>query len=175
MTVEDVGIRISIEAFDPAIHDRREFQSGVAQIDNFLRLNAKKQQRDGMTRVWIAVETDSSKVIGYYALNAVSLDANDLPDPLRKRAPGHGTVPGVILSMIGVHIEYQGQGIGRVLMADARQRVEDISKQIGLAVLVLDVLKDGNPDAVEKRRQFYVARGYQPLPSRPERMFRVIV
>ena len=174
MTTRDDEIRIKIEGFDPKVHDRKDFRSGVDQIDNFLRLNAKKQQLAGMARVWVAVEPGSSRIIGYYALNATALDANDLPEALKKKAPRHGTVPGAMLSMLGVDVAYQSLGIGRVLMADVRRRVEQASAEIGVAVLILDVLDDGDEASIEKRRRFYLDRGFQALPSHALRMFRVI-
>ena len=43
---------VSIEPFEPARHERAEFACGVARLDNFLRLSARKQQKDHFTRRW---------------------------------------------------------------------------------------------------------------------------
>ena len=46
-----------IEAFDSGLHDTREFSCGSDSQDNFLRRTAKRQQRDGYTRLYVATES----------------------------------------------------------------------------------------------------------------------
>ena len=45
-----------IEAFDPGLHDTKDFRCGSDSQDNFLRRTAKRQQRDGYTRLYVATE-----------------------------------------------------------------------------------------------------------------------
>jgi len=73
--------------------------------------------------------------------------------------------------MFGVDETYQGRGLGRVLLADALKRAARVSEEIGLAVVILDVLDDGDAEAVEKRYRFYEAFGFISFPSRRLRMF----
>jgi GNAT superfamily N-acetyltransferase len=165
---------LDIEPFDHSKHDYGEFCSGVTSIDNYIKRTAKKHQKHGMARIWVAVLPGSTKIIGYYALNAMSLDANDLPEKLRKHAPNHGNVPSVILSMIGVDSSAQGRGIGRVLMRDLQRRVAVVASQIGISVIMLEVLDDGNQEEICRRKAFYEKRGFQSFPSRPLCMFRAV-
>ena len=104
-------------------------------------------------------------------MNAHSLEGDDLPVHLTRNAPRHGGIPAVYLSMVAVDRRYQSQGLGRILLADALKRAAAAADQIGLKAVVLDVIEDGGPEATEKRRAFYAAMGFQPLPSRPLRMF----
>ena len=80
-------------------------------------------------------------------------------------------IPVVYLSMIAVARRHQGQGFGRVLLADALERSASVADQIGLKAVVLDVIEDGGVEIAERRRAFYAAMGFQSLPSRPSRMF----
>ncbi len=73
--------------------------------------------------------------------------------------------------MIAVDRRYQGQGVGRILLADALSRTAKAANQIGLKAVVLDVIEDGGAEITERRRAFYAAMGFQSLPSRPLRMF----
>lgn len=163
--------RISIEPFDPAKHDRTAFSCGTARIDNFLRRTAKKHHKGDFTRVWIARKPEIAIVAGFYAINAHSVHADDLPTELAKRAPRHGGIPAVYLSMLGIDLSMQGLGLGRVLMADALKRVAATSEHIRIAVMVLDVLEDGVSAVIAKRLRFYERVGFTSLPSRPYRMF----
>ena len=162
---------IIIEPLDPQKHDRAAFSCGTARLDNFLKRTARKHQAGDFTRVWVATESGQTDILGYYALNAHTLEGNDLPGHLTKNAPRFGGIPAVYLSMIAVNRRYQGQGVGRILLADALSRAVGAAEQIGLKAVVLDVIEDGGAEITERRRAFYAAMGFQSLPSRPLRMF----
>ncbi len=163
--------RFRIAPFDPQGHDRAAFSCGLDQIDNFLKRTARKHQKGDFTRVWVAVRPAERRVLGYYAINAHAIETGDLPEALRKRAPRHGQVGAAYLSMIAVDVAARGQGLGRILLADALKRVAAVSGDIGIFAVVLDVLDDGDAHAMERRRRFYQAFGLVPFPSQPLRMF----
>ena len=163
--------RISIAPLDPERHDRASFSCGTGRLDNFLKRNARKHQSGDFTRVWVATEGGRAEILGYYALNAHSLEGDDLPANLTKHAPRSGSIPAVYLSMIAVDRRHQGRGVGRILLADALKRAVSAADQIGLKAVVLDVIEDGGPDITEKRRAFYLAMGFRSLPARLLRMF----
>ena len=163
--------RISIAPLDPEKHDRASFSCDTVRLDNFLKRSGRKHQTGNFTRVWVAMEDGRAEIPGYYALNAHSLEGDDLPANLTKNAPRSGSIPAVYLSMIAVDRRHQGRGVGRILLADALNRAVAAADHIGLKAVVLDVIEDGGPDITEKRRAFYVAMGFRSLPARPMRMF----
>ena len=163
--------KISIEPLDPKRHDRAAFSCGTDRLDNFLKRTARKHQTGDFSRVWVATEGGRPEILGFYALNAHSLEGDERPAHLTRNAPRSGDIPTVYLSMIAVDRRYQGQGLGRILLADALRRATAAADQIGLKAVVLDVIEDGGPEATDKRRAFYTSMGFQPLPSRPLRMF----
>ena len=172
MTTDAVAdLKVSIEPFDPAKHDRAAFSCGNARIDNFIKRTAKKHQQGDFTRVWVAVSPKRSRVLGYYAINSHAIVAADLPSELTKNAPNHGYVPAAYLSIIGVDTAAQGRGLGSVLLANACKRIATVSEHLGVAVIVLDVLDDGDTEAMKKRQRFYANHGFTSFPSRPRRMF----
>ena len=65
----------------------------------------------------------------------------------------------------------QGQGLGRILLADALRRTALISEELGIAVVILDVLEDGDKTAIAKRLRFYDAMGFLAFPTQPMRLF----
>ena len=110
---------VDIEPFDPARHDRTAFSCGSDRIDNYLKRTAKKHQKDDFARVFVAVAPGETGILGYYAINAHGVEAQDLPATLSRKAPRHGYVPAAYLSIIAVDQRVQGQGLGQVLLVDA--------------------------------------------------------
>ena len=110
--------------------------------------SARKQQSGDFTRVWVATEGGRDEILGYYALNAHSLEGEGLPPSLTKHAPRSGSIPTAYLSMIAVDRRHQGQGIGSILLGNALKRAVGAADQIGLKAVVLDVIE-------ERRSRYY--------------------
>nr|WP_319486060.1 GNAT family N-acetyltransferase [uncultured Cohaesibacter sp.] len=159
-----------IEPLDPDKHDRAAFSCGVEQVDNFFKKTANKQAKAGNLRVYVMTDNEGA-VIGYYALNAHSIDYQDLPKKFARTRPSHGTIPAAFIAMIGVDEKYAGHGFGGDLLVNALTRVVQAAEEIGIAVVLLDVLDDGVPELVERRLALYQRYGFQPLPSNPLRLF----
>jgi GNAT superfamily N-acetyltransferase len=148
----------SVEPFDPARHRRANFSSGVASIDNYLKLTAKKLSAAHAAAIFIIAE-EGGEIIGYYALSAISIDASETSaDKNSKLFTHYGSVPATLLSMLGVDQRWQGQGIGKLLLADALRRSLAASREVGSFCVVLDVLEDEN---MAKRLALYAGLGFR--------------
>ncbi len=169
MTSRDDG-RPRIEPLDPAKHDRAAFSCGVERVDNYFKKTANKLARADNVRVWVMVSPDDV-LIGFYAINAHAVDYADLPDKFAKSGPGRGNIPAAYVSMIGVDTQFAGQGYGGDLLIDALNRIARAADNMGIAVVMLDVLECGNAGLVEKRLKLYTSYGFAPLPSNPLRLF----
>ncbi len=163
--------RTRIEPFDPRRHDRAAFSCGVPRLDNFLHLSAKKQQKDDFTRVFVAVADGPPRVLGYYALNAHAVSIDEIGPDRPRRVPNTGSIPALYLSMIAVDQRVQGRGLGTDLVIDALGRACEISNEVGLKLIVLDVIDDGGSAAFLRRRDFYRSLGFETFSDCPERMF----
>ena len=159
-----------IEPLDLERHDRAAFSCGVEQVDNFLKKTAGKLTRADNTRVYVLPDP-AGAIIGFYAINAHAIDYQDLPNRYARSRPGHGSIPAAFLSMIGVDHRHAGKGYGGDLLADALVRVAGAADQLGIAVVILDVLDDGDAQAVKRRLALYARYGFQPLPSQRLRLF----
>ncbi len=162
--------RLRIELFDPARHDRTGFNCGVTRLDNYLKLSARKQQKDDMTRVYVAVEEGKSNILGYHAINLGMMNADELAKRPRG-APDHGELPILFLGQVAVTREAQGHSIGSILMHHVFEKAYQVSQKAGCFALVLDVMADGGPDAFERRLAWYRQFGFQPFVSNPARLF----
>ena len=159
-----------IEPLDTKRHDRRSFSSGVVQVDNYFQKTANKLVKADNLRVHVMTTTDGD-LIGFYGLNAHQIDHVELPHRFSRSRPGHGDIPAVYISMIGVDARYQGQGLGGFLLADALRRILAASEHIGVSLALLDILDCGDPDRVARRRDLYLRYGFQALQDAELRLF----
>jgi ribosomal protein S18 acetylase RimI-like enzyme len=159
-----------IELLDPDKHDRAAFSCGVDQVDNYFRKTANKLAKADNVRVWVMI-SPSADLIGFYALNAHSIEYTELPDKFAKARPGHGNIPAAYISMIGVDRRFSGKGFGGDLLVDAQSKIARAADDLGIAVVMLDVLDCGDPNLLAKRLNLYQSYGFTPLPSRPLRLF----
>lgn len=123
-----------------------------------------------MVRVWVVVD-EKSNIVGFYGINMHAVDVKDMPAAYAKKAMKHGMLPAAFIAMIGVDENQQGNGIGSALVADALSRIARVSGEIGTCVVMLDVFDDGDANAVKRRKTYYEAFGFQPLPDQPLRLF----
>ena len=164
------GPDLRIEYFDPARHNRAGFSCGVERLDNYLKLNAKKQQKDDMTRVYVVTEDGSTDILGYHAINLGMMNVDELKRRPRG-APDHGEVPILFLGQVAISEAAQGQGLGSILMHHVFEKANTIDNEAGCFAIVLDVMSDGDTAAFKRRLEWYAAFGFQAFASNPSRMF----
>ncbi len=160
----------TIEPLDPERHDRTAFSCGVEQVDNYFKKTANKLAKAQNARIYVMTGPEDA-LIGFYALNAHSVDYTALPKRYARSRPGHGSIPAAYISMIGVDRRYAGKVFGGDLLMDALLRILRVADEIGIAVIMLDVLDFGRPDLVEMRKGLYRSYGFVPLPSNELRHF----
>ncbi|PWE35004.1 GNAT family N-acetyltransferase [Pelagicola sp. LXJ1103] len=159
-----------IQPFDSKVHDRAAFSCGVPQIDNYLKLTAKKGSKADVVRVWVVVDA-KNQIVGFYGINMHAVDVREMPPAYAKKAMKHGILPAAFIAMIGVDKSQQGNGIGSALVADALSRIARASEEIGTCVIMLDVFDDNDQAAVTMRKSYYESFGFIPLPDQPLRLF----
>ncbi len=89
---------------------------------------------------------EDDKVIGFYSLSASSVERARVPGNVRRNMPS--PIPVILLGQFAVHTDYQGQGIGKDLLADALKRAVKASSIIGARAVMLMAIDP-------KAKQFY--------------------
>jgi GNAT superfamily N-acetyltransferase len=161
---------LNIEKWDPERHDRSGFDCGVEPLNNFLKLSAGKQQKDDMTKVYVAVEEGDGKILGYHTINAGTMNAAEL-DRTPKGTPGHGEIPVLFLGQVAVDQQAQGLGIGSILMHHVFEKAIIVAEEVGCHAVLLDVLPDDDNAVSDRRKTWYEEFGFQSYASNPARMF----
>lgn len=161
---------VTIQPFDPKWHDRSGFSCGVEQVDNYFKMTANKLHKAGNVRLMVMTKGDND-VIGFYALNAHAVQFEELPKKYARTRPSHGSIPAAYISMIGRDKRYRGSSYGGDLLVDALRRIVSAADQIGISVIMLDVLDCGDTEKTARRKALYESYGFQPIASVPMRMF----
>jgi len=105
-----------------------------------------------------------ARVAGYYYLIASTRLPDAVSAEARQKFGRVNEAPCVYLGMIGVSRDYKGNGIGKLLMADAMAKTLQVADLIGIYALVLDALDD-------KVAQFYESLGFMRFVDGERKMF----
>jgi len=144
-------------------HERETFDCGVPALNDYLRRQATQDMRRGVSRVYVAHNRDSPKVLGYYTLSATSFGKKNLPESEAKRLP-HYPIPAALLGRLAVDRSCQGQGMGKYLLFDAFHRILQAADTLAVYALVVDAKDD-------KACAFYEHYGFLRFPNTHSRLF----
>jgi predicted GNAT family N-acyltransferase len=88
----------------------------------------------------VAVDVETSTIVGYYTLAAGGVPLVEMPAPLAKRLPRYASVPVVRMGRLAVDQRYRGQKLGAALLWDAVLRAA--RSEIAAFALVVDAKDD---------------------------------
>ena len=146
-----------VEPLNPAKHRREKFDCGVAALNDFLRLRARKEMDDGTSACFVMVPEDAPDVIaGYYTLSAATIQRTALPESVTKKLPRYHEFPATLLGRLARDLRFKGQQIGERLMASVLHRAVRASEEVASWAIVTDP-KD------QKAREFYASFAFQTL------------
>ena len=144
-------------------HDRQAFDCGRHELNDWLRQVARQHQDKGLSKTFVAIrESEPARIYGYYALTLAELENRHLPDAWRKNLPRR--IPGVRLGRLAVDRQYQGKGLGELLLVDALTRARRIYAEAGGIGLFADALD-------EQAAGYYHRFGFDAAPGNPLLLF----
>ena len=149
--------RFVIEALRSA-HDRSGFSCGTPALDRYFREQVTQGVRRCATACYVAVETATAKVAGYYTLVASGVPITEVPEDLARRLPRYPSVPVGRLGRLAVDWTYRGQRLGSALLWDAAARAAR-SELVAFALVV-----DAKDDAAEAFYRHYDFIAFGSLP-----------
>jgi GNAT superfamily N-acetyltransferase len=140
----------------------RPFKCGEPDLDRWLHEQAGQQDRRNNARTFLLADESESRVAGYYTTLTYEIAPETIGESLgnARRYP----VPCVLLARLAVDQDYQGHGVGKLLLFDALQRLERSSRDIGFELVVVDAL---NEDAA----CFYLKHGFRRFADHPLKLF----
>jgi len=116
-----------------------------------------------LSKTFVAVREDEpTRICAYYALTLAELENRHLPDAWRKKLPRR--IPGVRLGRLAVDRQFQGKGLGELLLVDALTRARRIHAEAGGIGLFVDALD-------EQAAGYYRRFGFAVAPDNPLLLF----
>lgn len=131
---------ILVRGFDRLIVKHSPFSCGEPELDVWLTEPAGQQDRRHGARTMLGLDEKEARVAGYYTTVTYELTPDEVGESLgrARRYP----VPAVLLARLAVDRDYQGSGIGKLLLVDALHRLERASHDIGFELVVVDALHE---------------------------------
>lgn len=133
------------------MHDRENFDCGEESLDLFLHKFARQNDEKGLSRTYVAVKENDSRIYGYYSLSSSSVGCELVPENL-PRYP----IPVVHLGRLAVDRSAQGERLGQALLFIAFKQSVSLAEQLGVYAVEVYALN-------EKAKQFYLSFGLTEL------------
>jgi GNAT superfamily N-acetyltransferase len=144
-------------------HDRSGFDCGRPELNDWLRQVAGQHQTKGLSKTFVAIREEvPERICGYYALTLAELENRHLAAAWRKKLPRR--IPGVRLGRLAVDLQFQGRGLGELLLIDALTRAQRIHQEAGGIGLFVDAID-------EQAAGYYKRLGFQASPENPLLLF----
>ena len=141
-------------------HDRRGFDCGAADLNEYLARYARQNHQSGGAKTFVAVSpTEPARVLGFYLISPGAIEFARVPANLTKKL-GRYEVPGFRLGRLVVDRSVQGRGLGGDLLLAAGGRALAVAAEVGGVALAIDA-KD------ETAARWYERFGVLPLPDEP--------
>ncbi|MCB0863928.1 MAG: GNAT family N-acetyltransferase [Solirubrobacterales bacterium] len=99
------------------------------------------------------------QVVGYHALTVATISHQDASPRAGKAMPQH-PIPAVLLARLAADREFQGKGVGALLLGDALRRSLSVAETAGIRLLLVHA-------SDESVRAFYLKFGFEPSPTDP--------
>lgn len=137
-------------------HELAGFNSGVAELDDWLVKRARSNQVSGASRTFVLCE--GNRVVGYYALASGAVTQAEAPGKIRRNMPD--PIPFAVLGRLAIDTAHQGKGVGRAKVRDAGFRLLQAAEVLGIRGLLVHAIS-------EEAKAFYLALGFTPSPLDP--------
>ena len=134
-------------------HATEAFDSGIAELDGWLRRRARHNEAEGGSRTYVVTVED--RVVGYYSLAAGSVVAGAATGRVRRNMPN--PIPVVILGRLAIDRAWQGRGLGGDMLRDAVLRVTAAGQAIGVRAILVHAISEG-------AKAFYERFGFRASP-----------
>ena len=136
-----------------ASHDVDEFDCGDNALNEWLRVRALHNQREGGSRTWVVL--DERRVVAFYALSTAALIRSRAPKRAARNQPD--PLPAVLLGRLAVDTEYQGRGLAAALLKHFILKSIEVAELTGVRLLLVHAKNDA-------ARRFYLKYGFEPSP-----------
>ena len=144
-------------------HNRKQFDCGNESLNKYLRQTARQHADKGIARTFVLInDAKQSNILGFFTLIVCEIQTDELPVPFAKKYPH--IAPAAKLARLAVSKDWQRQGLGKLMMTDAMQRIIRVSQNVGIIGFIVDA-KD------ETAKRYYQQYGFIEFPALALKLF----
>jgi GNAT superfamily N-acetyltransferase len=123
-------------------HDRKEFDCGSAELNDYLMRFARQNHDSGGAKTFVAVTAaEPARVRGFYTISPGAIEFARVPGALTRKL-GRYDVPVYRLGRLAIDRSVQGQGLGGELLLAAGARALAVAAEVGGVALAVDAKDD---------------------------------
>ena len=101
------------------LHVKEGFNCGIEELNRYFFQQAGQDVRKHYATLFVAVESATNRIIGFYTLSNTSVKLDDIPFSMREKMAKYYDIPAILLGRLAVDVGAQGIGVGAQLLADA--------------------------------------------------------
>lgn len=132
----------SFVELDKSVHDRKSFDCGTEDLNNFLWQFAMRHRDAGISKTMVLPAKDNyADICAYYTLSHTEIERQTLPQKMAKKLP-HYPIPVMLIAHLAVHKGAQGHGLGKVTLIRALQHAYEVNLHLPSYAVVVDALDD---------------------------------
>ena len=162
--MQDSSTDFTVALLDTKKHDRAAFSCGEPSLDTYLQRQASQDVKRRAAVVYALTQPGEGRVLGYYTLSAASVRLTDVSEETQKKLARYPNVAASLIGRLAVDESYKGRGWGAQLLRHALLRTLEQSRELAIAVVIVDALND---DA----REFYERYGFRLMTSQSNRLY----
>lgn len=124
------------------------FLCGITELDTYFSKYVSQDVKRGLAKCYVMIDKEVSKIVGYYTLSSLSIPLSDVPPERVKKGIPYPILPAALIGRLAIDNNYQNQGFGKILIADAINKIR--TNNLASAVLVVDAKNDDAISFYEK-------------------------
>jgi GNAT superfamily N-acetyltransferase len=146
------------------LHAVEAFDCGEPGLNRYLARFAWPSQQASAAQTYVGLAEEA--VAGFYTLVVGEVSFEGAPDRLTPGLARH-PVPLLLLARLGVHLAWQGRGVGQGLLKDAMRRTVQAADIAGIRALAVHAKN-------AKAREFYRHFDFIDSPTDPMHLFLLV-
>ncbi len=135
-----------------------QFDCGEPALNGFLRDEAARFVRQGLSAVKLLVDMEAQQVAGFYAISPLCVELSRLSARQREQYNVPFPIPAWLIGRLAVDKTYQKQHLGGALLQDAMDNIRQRADKGAGALIIVDA-KD------RRIKKFYKKYGFTTLDS----------
>lgn len=155
-----MGYSKAFEELSKSKHDRKSFDCGEEELNDFIKTKAMKHMQAGISRTMVLpaklpLLNQKYPICSFYSIAPSSISRNTLPEKYGKKLP-HYPIPVFLIAQLAVHKEFHNTGLGKVSLIKALEYLWEVNAHMRAFAVVVDCLNDA-------AQNFYAKYGFEVL------------